>query len=559
MRRTVNFGKIISTIISLFIVSSVFSGVYAEADSFTYCKVTYLAGNVENINGSSEAIFNKIINTSFTTADSSRFSRNGYVIDSWTLASTGEKVGAGTSYFMPNYDITFIANWVPATYSVTFTGKGGKTASGSSNIYSEATYGTVITLPENEFVYGSYSFAGWKYDNVLYNPGDSFEIPAIASGKKIIFAAVWEMRSVPVETTAPEITYPETTTTIVDSSGFEKTFEINERLDYLDTERNMYNISLSEMLEYGEIDKFEINLRSSMGNIGQVSLAISTVLDGQWYQLDCNDTYNSNRCTINFADKETCNRLDGDYIRIGYWYGSTIPLYIDSVTVTYKEKAPVTEEITTTIPEEIPTEETTTTIVTTVENTPSETTVVIIDDSQYSKVVELNRRLSRNDTITFSNNDVAGRNQIVESIEVKVRFENYASNNYAFSVSATGKDNICKQFNYNGMCEEESIILSAVIPEDSQAYVNTDDLIAIGYWWGDAEYVVVESIKVNYRIEIGDYNRDGVVGSDDVGALRKYMVGIDVYGYDVNFESADVNGDGVVNVYDCVSLTRLFN
>ncbi|MCM1227618.1 MAG: hypothetical protein NC320_09425 [Clostridium sp.] len=574
MRSAVNFKKMISAIVSVIMMISVFSGV-VNAETFTYRTVTYLAGDVDGVSGSSEITFNKVIGTSFKTADTARFSRNGYVLDSWTLTSTNQRVSANATYIMPDEDITFVANWTPATYSVTFTGKGGKTASGESNIYTQAEYGTSITLPKNEFVYGTYSFNGWKYNGVVYNEGDTFEIPAITSGSKIVFAATWISRTSSV-TTAPVTTAATTTTTTTSAqltgSEFVKVFPINELLDFNSEENKMYTFSMNEILKYGAIDKFEINLSSVRGNIGQVSIAVSTILNGQWYQIDCNDYIDSTGYTISLSDKEICNALGSD-IQIGYWYGTNTPLNIDSITVTYGSSEPsakpaatteATTATTTTTNTTTTTEETTaatTETTTTVETTVyvPETTTSSLPDSQFSKTVKLDKEISMGSMISLSSDEISGINQIIESIELTVRSDNYSIGNYNIAMSVIGKNNSYEQFNFNGTNRNNKISLSAVIPEASQGYVDSNDLMTIGYWWGDSSSVTIESVKVNYRIEKGDFNHDGIVGTDDVEALRKYIVGVKIYGYEINMKNADINNDGIMNVYDCVGISRLFN
>lgn len=373
MRRTVNFKKMVSVIVTAFMMVSMFAGFTANAEVFTYRKVTYLAGDVDGITGSTEAVFNKVIGTSFKTADTSRFARNGYELDSWTLSSTGQTVSANATYIMPSYDITFTANWKPATYSVTFTGKGGKTASGSANVYASATYGTTITLPENEFVYGNYTFAGWKYAGVVYGAGEEFEVPAITSGSKIVFAATWT--TAPAVTTAPvTTTMPETTTTTTEITTEEVT------------------------------------------------------------------TTEETTTTVEATTEEVTTTEETT---------TTVEMTTEEVTTTEETTTveETTEEVTTT-------EETTTTV---------ETTTEEVTTTEETTTVE----------------------------------------------------------------ETEVTVPETEIPAEENENV------------------------------IGDYNNDGVVDGNDVYALRKYVIGVSVEGFEIDYESADVNNDGVVNVFDCVLLSRI--
>ena len=220
---------------------------------------------------------------------------------------------------MPDHDITFVANWVPETYKITFTGKGGKTDEGSANIYIDAEYGTTMILPENPFTYSGYQFKGWQYDGVTYNAGDEFEIPAILSGAKIVISAVWS-KSSNIVTTAPVTTVTTQTTTVITSAETEATasapiitstatdvsvteslpvssetatvtdvnstgstlikkYELNAELDFNDSDKKMYYIQMDEIAEEGTIEKLEINLSSKNGNINNFIAGIGTVVD----------------------------------------------------------------------------------------------------------------------------------------------------------------------------------------------------------------------------------------------------------------------------------------
>lgn len=604
MKKTVNLRKVIAVISSFIMMVSMLTSMTAEA--MTYCTLTYLAGDVDNLVGSTSVSFEKIINTTFDAAASSRFSRKGYYIKSWYVPSTGETVRTGAQYVMPDHDITFVANWEPQTYSVTFTGKGGKTADGSANFYVDATYGTAMILPENQFIYDGYTFTGWKYDGVTYKAGDEFQIPAILSTGKIVISAVWTKTSsstVTTATTTAATTAATTTTTTVTTTttstsassstttsttsaaskdAVVKTFEIGAKLDYTNESMKIYNISLDEILSEGTIDKFEINLRSSIGTIGTVIAGVGTVVDGEWYQIDYNENINTTRYTIDFADQEICNKLSGGNLQIGYWWGSTVPLYLDSVTVTYKPQEITTTEVTTpattttvtapetsaitstTISETVPVTTTseaapvTTTSETTTAAAPVvTTTVTTFKDSQYSKIVEINKTINVNDTLTLAADELISANQIVESIQLTFSADGQPLNGYTLTVGMARKDNGWEQFNYSGTCDAESLTVGAAIAEEAQAYITNSNFLTIGYWWGETGSITLESVKVNYRIDSGDFNKDGVVGTDDAEALKKYMVGVNVEGFEIDGKSADVNGDGAVNVFDYMYLSRM--
>ncbi|MGN1087017.1 MAG: DUF5620 domain-containing protein, partial [Porcipelethomonas sp.] len=349
-------------------------------------------------------------------------------------------------------------------------------------------------------------------------------------------------------------------------------------------EKKMYNIALDEILSEGTIDKFEINLRSTVGTIDTVIAGIGAVVDGEWYQIDYNEYINTTRYTIDFATPEICNKLSGGSVQVGYWWGSTVPLYLDSVTVTYKpqeitttaETTTTTTTTTTTAPETTTTTttttmpetttttttsttpETTTTTTTTTTSAPETTTsATTLKESQFSKVVELNETIYANNVINITADELISANQIVESVELTFSADGQPVNDYTITLGITKKDNGWGQYNYNGICDSETLTIGAAIPEDAQAYITNSNFLTVGYWWGEADSITLESVKVNYRIESGDFNNDGVVDNNDAEALKKFMVGIKVDGFEIDGESADVNGDGVVNVFDYMSLSKM--
>lgn len=650
MKTGVNLKRIIAVISAFMMILTLFSSVSAE--TYTYRTLTYFAGDVDNLVGASEVNFQKIINTTFDAAASSRFSRNGYHLKSWYVPSTGETVGTGSQYTMPNRDITFVANWVPETYKITFTGKGGKTAEGSANLYINAEYGTTIIMPENSFIYSGYQFEGWKYNGITYKTGDVFEVPAILSGAKIVISAVWSKTSnivttKPVTTTTAQRTESTVTTTefkmttvttsaitevtsaesnqtskateatvtstaylsntsntttdvsINNSDGtLTKTFKLNAELDFNNNDKKMYDIQMNEILDEGIIEKLEINLSSKNGNINNFIIGIGTLVDNSWYQVDYNENIQSNEYTINFADSEICSKLNGSSIQIGYWWGSTTPLYIDSVTVTYKTTASdeinsvtlmpettslqdndiiSTKEVTTscikttTLTEKLTTEFTTskqevtsempvvTSLETTVKISQQTSRETTLKDSQFSKIVNLNSEIENNSTITIKASDLISVNQIIESIQFNFTSDGDLINSYSIGVDISKTDNSWEQISFNDICDYNQLIIGKEISEKAQNMITKDSYFNISYWQGDCDSINLESITINYRIDSGDYNNDGEITLDDAEALKKYLVGILTPGFEIDNNTADLNCDGKINVFDYMYLYRLLN
>ena len=162
--------RFISILSSIMIVFTFIVGVFpVNAVTYTYYTLRYEAGDVDNLVGSTSVSYQRIEGVSFDVAASSRFSRKGYKLTSWSIPSTGETVAPSSQYTMPSNDITFVANWTPENYQITFAGVGGVTDANESNVYVNAKCGDVINLPENPFTKSGYVFSGWKYDGVTYD------------------------------------------------------------------------------------------------------------------------------------------------------------------------------------------------------------------------------------------------------------------------------------------------------------------------------------------------------------------------------------------------------
>ena len=73
----------------------------------------------------------------------------------------------------------------PALYAISF--QGGEGAQGDPPTLPDALAGQAITLPENPFTRAGSLFAGWEYGGALYQPGDSFLMPA----GDVTFTARW--------------------------------------------------------------------------------------------------------------------------------------------------------------------------------------------------------------------------------------------------------------------------------------------------------------------------------------------------------------------------------
>lgn len=455
------FKKIVSVVSSAIMMCTAFSAVPAEAVSYDYHTLKYSAGDVEGVVGTREVSFERMSYVSFDVADSKRFSRKGYTLSSWYVPLTGETINTGSMYTMPDSDITFIANWTSEVYKITFAGKYGVTANNEKNVYMNAECGSEMILPENEFIYKGYKFAGWKYNNVTYQPGDSFIVPALITGEKIVFSAVWKRSYATVTTAVTTTPAPTTTTTITTQATTTETT----------TDVTTTDITTSETTE-------------------------ETVTE----------------ITTDFEEIETTTETE--------------------TTVTMPETTTTTTTMTT-------------------------ATFAALDDSQFTKTINVEACGVNGNAIELNASDLISANQIVESIEVTLESDN-SFGLYGVSFGFSLSDNTWYQENLENYTDTNEITVPLAINEANQNLITPDGKISIGCT-AENEAFTVKSIKVNYRIDKGDYNNDGVSDNTDVQILKDFMVGINDNGLDITTVNGDINNDGVVNVFDYIFLSRMIN
>ena len=617
MQKKSTVKKSISVITALiFIFTLVISAFPVGAVTYTYYTLTYEAGDYSDVVGSSSVSFERIEGVSFDVAATSRFSRKGYKIISWTVKSTGEVVAASSQYTMPSHDITFVANWSPVTYDITLAGVGGTTSDGSANTTIKGTCGETIILPESPFTKSGYTFAGWKYSGVTYNAGDEFVVPGVLTGRKIVISAVWKSGS--AVTTAATTTTTTTTTTITTPAQTEnsdssvslpdniqtKNYTVNKLLN---SDNNSYKIYLYKLIKTNyTVYKVEFNFSADCEDIGTVSMSIGTNLkDDSWYQKDLGEEVKGNKLTVDFGDVSICNNLRyTSSFQIGYWYGVN-DLTLDSITILYTQPETVTTTSTTaattttevtTISEtttettattemttsetttettsttEMTTSETTTETTTTTEMTTSETTTETtkattttaastLPPSQYSKVVDINREIgsTNGNMLTLDGSELFSAYQIPESLEITISANGNPIENYNLAVFMNLENNGFYQENASNYTSDGKLVLQLTVTGDDQLNMTNNSKFNIGYWWGTNSDITIETVKVNYRIDNGDYNSDGIVDMTDAEILRKYMIGSSVENFDINSENADINDDDSINVFDYMELTRNIN
>ncbi len=184
-------------------------------------KVTYLAGDYDDIVGAKSQTFEFQAGSSQNTAARDRFSRKGYNLTGWLNSYDGETYGFNKKFVMPDEDITMTAIWKAKTYNIVFSyGEGTDsyfTISGETD--------STITIPECPGTKDGYTFAGWicSTNDQLYQPGDSYVVEGQISGLGISFDASWTEGG--SSTTTTTVTTTTTTTTSETTSTTTSTSE----------------------------------------------------------------------------------------------------------------------------------------------------------------------------------------------------------------------------------------------------------------------------------------------------------------------------------------------
>ncbi|HQM02857.1 MAG TPA: dockerin type I repeat-containing protein [Ruminococcus flavefaciens] len=168
----------------------------------------YYAGDFDDIVGATTAEFDVIETQKKDIATASRFARIGYKIDHWHCDYDDKDYAFLSSFTMPDVNVTMTAVWVPMDYNVVFI----PGVSGAANIKVPGKTGETIKVPEMDAQREGYTFGGWTYEDVIYQPGDDFLIKGAIPGMGIALQAVWlkEGEELPVTTTTSATT---TTTT----------------------------------------------------------------------------------------------------------------------------------------------------------------------------------------------------------------------------------------------------------------------------------------------------------------------------------------------------------
>ena len=156
---------------------------------FNYHLLTYNAGDYDDIVGIKTTTVQVTEGTNFDLADSTRFSRKGYSIVGWECSLDGKVYGINSKYIIPESDVVFNAVWKAAMVDISLSANNGNVV---DKIADKAETGSEYILPDCTFENGDKTFIGWKYDGNIYQPGESFTVPALLKGAKVVVTAQWQ-------------------------------------------------------------------------------------------------------------------------------------------------------------------------------------------------------------------------------------------------------------------------------------------------------------------------------------------------------------------------------
>ena len=156
-----------------------------------------------------------------TTISTNGFKKTGYQFIGWNTSADG----VGTSYSaeekvskVPS-GATLYAQWKANRYTVKFDSNGGD----GSMADVEATYDSLVTLPDNTFTKSGKKFAGWattqeKANDEAVDYSDGTEVLNLAESGDVTLYAVW---------TDKDVLDPELSDTVVTYDGTQKQYKID--------------------------------------------------------------------------------------------------------------------------------------------------------------------------------------------------------------------------------------------------------------------------------------------------------------------------------------------
>ena len=174
----------------------------------------YSVGDADRINGVKELEFEIPEGDSTDLQNNDRFSRNGFKIKCWHCENDDKDYAPIAVFTMPSEYVIMTPVWEPIKYTINF-----KPTSNSADYIKVQGYtDTAIIAPECSYVKEGYTFAGWKRDDLVIQPGDEYIIPGATPGTGISFSAVWTESGGDEQTTTSAPNDTTTTTTVTSST-----------------------------------------------------------------------------------------------------------------------------------------------------------------------------------------------------------------------------------------------------------------------------------------------------------------------------------------------------
>lgn len=151
-------------------------------------KLIYSVGDADRINGVKMLEFENIEDETTNLQALNRFSRSGFTNTGWHCEDDGKDYKGYDVFLMPSHDVTFTPIWSPINYKIFFS----PTSSSKDDIVVQGYTDTKITAPECTVTKKGYKFDGWKYGDVIVQPGEEYLIVGSKPGLGISFKAVWK-------------------------------------------------------------------------------------------------------------------------------------------------------------------------------------------------------------------------------------------------------------------------------------------------------------------------------------------------------------------------------
>lgn len=147
----------------------------------------YTVGDADRVTGVTFLDYENAEGTSTNLQSNTRFSRRGFTIKGWYCDYDQQEYEPNAKYVMPSSDVTMYPIWEPIKYTIVF-----KPGTGSSDNIKVVGYtDTTIEVPEINVERDGLVFAGWSYEDKIYQPGDEFFIEGAPPGLGISLSAVW--------------------------------------------------------------------------------------------------------------------------------------------------------------------------------------------------------------------------------------------------------------------------------------------------------------------------------------------------------------------------------